>query len=390
MQAPLWPKFKGVRDIDLNLDRVKNLLDLVGNPEKKLSNIIHVAGTNGKGSTIAYLRTFFESSGYSVNIYTSPHLVEFNERIRIKGELISDDYLNELSNSFEKISKSLNKQPTFFEGTTAMAIKAFAENEADFNIFETGLGGRLDATNIFAQKKTAVITNISYDHQEFLGEKITDIAKEKFGIIKEDSNAYLGKQNYEEILDFLPKAAKIHSYNDFQSEINLPKEFGFEGDHQKENFILAAKVFKDLTTKNYPENFSQKLHWPARLEKIENCHGIKEFWLDGGHNVRAAEILRDWLVKNDVKNVLIGMVQRKNYSDFVKIINSSGANLYFAEFNSDESLKLKDLDISLKENFTQTFSSLEESLSFFKQHPSSLLICGSLFLAGEIIKKYKS
>ena len=166
--------------IDFDLKRLKVLMDKFDNPQNTLKNVIHIAGTNGKGSTAAFLKEILEAHDLSVNIYTSPHLINFNERIRINKKLISD---KTLINILEEVELKNNRNPiTFFEITTAAAFIAFKRFPADINIFETGLGGRLDATNILENKKLTIITKIGFDHEEFLGSKIEKIAKEKAGI----------------------------------------------------------------------------------------------------------------------------------------------------------------------------------------------------------------
>ena len=384
---PIWPPFLGSRDIDLQLDRVQRFLNLLDNPEKKIENIIHIAGTNGKGSTIAFLRSFLESSGYKVNIYTSPHLVYFNERIRIKGELIDDDELNRYSALCKEIVEKYNLKITFFEGTTVMAIKAFAENKADFNIFETGLGGRLDATNIFMQEKISVITPIALDHQEFLGDSLKKIAGEKAGIINKNSVNFIGKQKLGLNDIFVEKNEKeIHLFDDFAQEIDLPKNLGLEGDHQKDNFILAAKIYKYLTGMEYPTSYKEKLFWQARLQKVKlkNMED-KEIWLDGGHNVAASEVLADFIRKNGIEVVFVGMVKRKDYKGFVQNIVDTGVKVIFIEFNNEDSLKVTNIEGGLKEYFSDFIKGVEYIKNSLKKE-KKILICGSLFLAGEIIE----
>ena len=169
--------------IDLSLTRMVQLLAALGNPEKQLPPVIHLAGTNGKGSTLAFLKAIYEAAGYRVHAYSSPHLVRFNERIVLAGQEISDDYLLQLLERITEVAKDI--PVTFFEATTAAAFLAFAEHSADVVLLETGLGGRLDATNVVARPIAAIITPIDYDHMEFLGETLGAIAAEKAGIIKD-------------------------------------------------------------------------------------------------------------------------------------------------------------------------------------------------------------
>ena len=167
---PHWPIPHGKKDINLGLSRVLELLDRLGNPHENMPPVIHIAGTNGKGSTLAYLKAVFENAGYRVHRYTSPHLVNFNERIEIAGSQISDSYLYEIMEEVRNAAEDL--QTTFFEGTTVGAFLAFSRNEADVVLLETGMGGRLDATNVIKNPLLTIITPISFDHMEYLGETI--------------------------------------------------------------------------------------------------------------------------------------------------------------------------------------------------------------------------
>ncbi len=258
MKIPFWPEFKGYRDIDLGLDRVFRALERLDNPHKKLPKVIHIAGTNGKGSTLAFLRSVFESSNYKVHAYSSPHLVEFNERIYLAGKNISDEFLNEcLKECKEKCEKDPEISLTFFEGTTLAAFLAFSRVEADILILETGMGGRLDATNVLDEVLASIITPISIDHAEFLGDDIAKIAFEKAGILKENCLAICGKQELEALNVIKNRAnqlnCKLLAYGeDFDNskalEFDRPKYL--KQKHQIENlssvlaFIFAQNEFK--------------------------------------------------------------------------------------------------------------------------------------------------
>ncbi|MDA0916742.1 MAG: Mur ligase family protein, partial [Proteobacteria bacterium] len=191
--------------IDFDLSRLKLLMKKFNNPENNLNNVIHIAGTNGKGSTASFLKEILEAHNLSVNIYTSPHLINFNERIRIRNKLISDEMLVEI---LEDIETKNNGEPiTFFEITTAAALIAFNKFRSDFNIIETGLGGRLDATNIIEKKKLCIITKIGLDHTEFLGKEIERIAYEKSGIFRRNTPIIIAKQDNKKALQTLLKSA---------------------------------------------------------------------------------------------------------------------------------------------------------------------------------------
>ena len=207
--------------IDLNLNRIYRLLKDLGDPHLNLPPTIHVAGTNGKGSTIAFLNSILEYGGLKVHVYTSPHLVSFNERIRIKGQFITDDFLSELLLEVEKINSK--KEITFFEFTTAVAFLAFSRIKADILLLEVGLGGRLDATNVVPNILASIITRISFDHEHFLGNTLALIAREKCGIIKKETpviTIHQGK-NINQIIKKTTK--KLNAFLTFRNEVMLGK-----------------------------------------------------------------------------------------------------------------------------------------------------------------------
>lgn len=412
VSLPSWPNFTGENVIDLKLDRIRSFLDKLGNPEKKIRNIIHVAGTNGKGSTIAFLRGILEESGYSVNCYTSPHLISFNERIRIKGKLISDEYLKKLSDICESLSKdNPDIKLTFFEGATILSILAFAENQADFNIFEVGLGGRLDATNVFQEKLASIITTISFDHQEFLGNRLEDIAKEKAGIIQSDEKVFVGKQEpkiynvIKEVLstkhthnfiydkDFSVQRISNKNTNLTENDIsdylnNLP----LPGEHQKSNFILALKTYLEITNCTNIDISLNNVYWPGRityLDNLPNQYQNLDIWVDGGHNQDAARALSKWIQDNKIDHVIIGMNRTKDISDYLDELSSIESNLYFTEMDIfDDCYKKSDIS-QYSDLFRFTYqdpiSALNDLNSSKKKQ--KILICGSLYLVGEVMKK---
>ena len=200
------------KKIDLSLERINKLLYKLENPQKKIKNIIHIAGTNGKGSVLAFLKSFIQASGFTVNTYTSPHLINFNERINLNDQNISNEFLEVLLDMCNK--KNEGKPITFFEITTAAAFLAFKIKPADFTILETGLGGRLDATNIIKKPIITIINEISIDHKNFLGSNIKQIAKEKAGIIKKNSPVVIGKQT-KKAIEIIKKVAKNFNVKTF-------------------------------------------------------------------------------------------------------------------------------------------------------------------------------
>jgi len=286
MKSLFWPDPSTYRDIDLGLDRVRLLLRRLGDPHLKLPPTIHIAGTNGKGSTLAFLRAIFVEAGLRVHAYTSPHLVNFNERIILANCEISDEFFNEVLLE-TKLAAEIEPQipVTFFEGITVAAFLAFSRVEADVLLLEVGMGGRLDATNVLEEALCSVITPIAMDHQEFLGDNLSKIAFEKAGIIKENCPVFIGRQSDEVLPVLINWADKLNAqikyfgcdykiryeenswfYNDL--ELPLPS---LSGSHQLENAALAITAALQTNFKITPEIIKAaivKTNWSARLQKI--------------------------------------------------------------------------------------------------------------------------
>ncbi|MCF4166072.1 bifunctional folylpolyglutamate synthase/dihydrofolate synthase [Zavarzinia compransoris] len=304
------------KKIDLSLGRMERLLARLGHPERSLPPVVHVAGTNGKGSTVAYLRAMAEAAGLRVHAYTSPHLVRFNERIRLAGDLIPEADLTAL---LEECERANGDSPiTFFEVTTAAALLAFSRVPADLLLLEVGLGGRLDATNVVARPQVVVITPVDLDHKEFLGSSIETIAGEKAGIMKPDVPTVIGPQPMEALTVFCERAdildaPLIVAGADFtvreapdggfffsgagHADWHLPRP-ALSGRHQIENAAgaVAAALLLDLPETAIADGLT-RAEWPARLQRL--THGPlvdalpagAELWLDGGHNPHAARAL---------------------------------------------------------------------------------------------------
>ena len=277
------------KKIDLSLNRLKLLLEKLGNPHLKLAPIIHVAGTNGKGSVTSYLRTIYEKNGLKVHTYTSPHLIRFNERIRINSHLIKSDYLSSLLEECEE--KNNGKPITFFEITTAAALLAFSRNESDLILLETGLGGRFDATNIINQSMCSVITPISMDHMNFLGSNLLKIAGEKIGIVKKNSHLVVAKQrlsvrklirkkilnknvtlieegnNWKVLKKF--KTSFLIKFSNQTFEFPNPNLYG---NHQIDNAATAIITALSLKEFKIDEGLISKaitqVKWPGRMQKL--------------------------------------------------------------------------------------------------------------------------
>lgn len=334
------------KKIDLSLGRIERLLGALGHPQMALPPVLHVAGTNGKGSVVAFLRAIFEAAGYRVHTYTSPHLVRFNERICLAGQPIAEDVLVRLL----EICEAANGKEaiTFFEITTAAAFLAFAQAKAqgDVLLLETGLGGRLDATNLVARPRLCVLTPIGIDHVQFLGPALEGIAAEKAAILKPGVPAVVGLQTPEAAAIIAARAQGLAvpllragqewaatatpegmTYREGDLKIPLPLP-ALAGDHQIENAgiaVAAARAAGFLIPETALAAGLKNVTWPARLQRL--CHGPLaallladgELWLDGGHNVAAAAALGRWAAASARPvSLVIGMMEGKDPTGFLR------------------------------------------------------------------------
>ncbi len=410
------------KKIDLSLNRLRKLLRKLGNPHLKLSPVIHVAGTNGKGSVISYLRSIYEKNGLNVHTYTSPHLIKFNERIRINSSLVNNKYLSSLLEECE--DKNNGQSITFFEITTAAAFLAFSRNDSDLVLLETGLGGKYDATNIIQSSLCSIITPISMDHMNFLGTNLLKIASEKIGILKKRSTIILSKQKksvrqlirnevkkkqailFEEGIDWkITKVLKnsfILNFCDNNFEFEKPSLHGY---HQIENVstalacILAIKKFK-LKMKNINRGIKETV-WPGRMQNLNNGKLKKiigksfDLWLDGGHNIHASEVLFTEIDKWKKSKIILilGMVSGKDPVKFLKKIVNRISLLILLPIDDHQYIhpyRIKEsLNKSLK-NFKEieTCVNINEALKliYTRFEKGKVLICGSLYLAGQVLK----
>ena len=412
------------KKIDLSLKRINKLLIKLNNPHKKINNVIHIAGTNGKGSVLAFLKSFLKSGNYSVNSYSSPHLINFNERIDLNGKNISNKYLEKILKLCEK--KNNNNPITFFEITTVAAFIAFKENPADYTILETGLGGRLDATNVMRNPIVSIINEISIDHTNFLGSNIKKIALEKAGIIKSNYPVVIGaqpdlakniiKKTAEKLRSktFLygndwfikkNKSNKIVFINDIKSKnkeiFPLPN---LKGDHQIINAGIAIKVLKLINKlKNKNKLIKKgliKVRWPGRLQKIKikKINFVErplnkgwELWFDGGHNKSASNVIaktfKSWKKKD--LYLIFGMLDSKDPKEFLNSFKKITKKLITVPIKSDSpyysNKKLYEI-ARLKEFNVETASSIKNALNkiFLKEKPSRILICGSFYMYKEL------
>ncbi len=423
MKIPPWPSYDKSNIIKYNLDNITNLLQAIGNPHLKLPPVIHIAGTNGKGSSSAMLSKIFKLAGYKVHMYTSPHLIEFNERIIVSGKKITDEYLIDISNRVRDAASKANLEPSFFEATTAMAMLAFAENHADIVILETGLGGRLDATNIIPNPLAVLITSISYDHTEFLGDAIESIAAEKAEIIKPGAICVIGKQENQEIVPILRAKceecgvdpiiygnkviAQVLDYdntymicqtrwlNRFMSRPALP------GDHQVFNAAAVLALIDEINNTGIFEirdaaisNGIFMAKWPGRLEKLPQAtHGFENInlWVDGAHNVSGAKSLVDW-IKDYTKGptyLIMGMLKNRDPAEFVEILKERVEGIYAVGIKSvDNGFTANELKEKIEKVAPCIASgSVKDSLSDIAQKKGAkklnVVVCGSLYLVGD-------
>lgn len=409
IKLPAWPVPLGRKPIDLDLSRIKKLAERLNINEASLPPIVHVAGTNGKGSTIAFLRSFLEEAGYKCHVYTSPHLVYFNERIVVAGKIISDGLLTECLNETKEAAKDI--EVTFFEGTTAAALLAFKKVKADIVLLETGMGGRLDATNIFANPILTIITPISFDHMEFLGDTIKKIAAEKAAIIKNSVPCIVGKQR-REALEVIENEAKEKNSplkifgKDFSEQ---GEKFSYVkpallGNHQLENAsaaIAAALSLKNFNIKESHINAGLKnVKWQARIQKLESGKIKEKFrpdlsiYLDGGHNDEGGKILAGWCsaeLKNKKIYLIMGMLSNKelhkflshfqNKIEFIAAIKISGEEKCF----SPEEIVAAAKEIGTKAKAAGDILPAINLINKEAAENSAIIICGSLYLAGEVL-----
>jgi len=406
--------------IDLSLHRMERLCAILKRPECRLPPVIHVAGTNGKGSTIAFLRAMAEAAGLRVHVFTSPHLVRFAERIRLAGALISDDHLADLLRRVE--AANAGEPITFFEITTSAALLAFSETPADLCLIEVGLGGRFDATNVIERPAVSVIAPVALDHCEFLGDTVDKIAGEKAGIIKSGVPCISARQTDGASVVIRAVAERAGSplslagrdfdiwaehggikYQDRTGFLCLPSA-RLAGAHQTENAglaVAAARLFK-LADASIAEGLGS-VTWPARMQRLMNgplaeratARGA-DLWLDGGHNPHAmgavAQALADFR-REDGRPIIVvlGLLANKDASGvFASLRSILPFRLILIGFEADaaadpamlaKSAREAGLDAEIQHDVS---AALDVALAR-DGRPPHLLICGSLYLAGEVL-----
>jgi dihydrofolate synthase / folylpolyglutamate synthase len=401
--------------IDLSLGRTRHLLSKLGNPETRLPPVIHIAGTNGKGSCSAYLRSIVEAAGLKAHCYTSPHLVKFHERIRVAGQLIAEDNLATL---LEECETANGGEPiTFFEITTVAAFLAFARTRADYLILETGLGGRLDSTNVIAKPAATCITTIGLDHQQYLGETIELIAAEKAGILKRGVPGIVGRvpQDARAVIEHVAEIVgaplaiadqdwqayeqhgrMVFQDNDGLLDLPLPNLVGAHQIQNAGNAIAIIRVLKDkrITDPHVAKGITSA-SWPARMQKLGPGHLMlpnTEIWLDGGHNADAGQVLANAFAHMHKRPLVIiwGMLNTKDAAQFItplaKLARACITTTIPDEANAIPAETLAAVAQSCGLT-SATAEGIEDAIKKTAQlfpHPR-ILICGSLYLAGHVL-----
>jgi len=413
---------KFIKNPEKGTDRIYNFLSKINHPQKKLKNIIHVAGTNGKGSTIEFLRSCLNFNQLTSNVFTSPHLLKINERFLIKDKVINDDLLSSI---IENCSYFCSDQElTFFEFITACAFELFSKNISDFNIIEVGIGGLHDPTNIISEKELSIITTISYDHEDLLGDDLEMIAKEKLGIIPNNGFVVFGPQCnslkkiiHENLAEknaegfffgedwFVEKNNELIIYKDEfgRLEFNL---LGLNGDYQIFNAGLCIAALRLLKQKNKitisNENIINGLKNAQLHGRLTELNGNIKSWvnrsseilIDGCHNPSAAKVISNEMIKKNNKDskdllIILGIKKNKNLDDFIINFNEIAKEITFVPIEGNVFSSLSDLRNKnlFKNTILKEASSLKEAImNYSKYENSRILICGSLYLVSEALR----
>ena len=412
--------------IDLSLERMWRLLDRLGNPQAKLPPVIHVAGTNGKGSVIAYLRAIFEAAGQRAHVYTSPHLVRFAERIRLAGEIIDEAYLAEVLEACEQVN---GEAPiTFFEVTTAAAFVAFAKCPADVLLLETGLGGRLDATNVIDRPALTAFTPISLDHTQYLGATVREIAFEKAGILRPGVPCVVGRQSAEPAAVLADRAtalgAPLHRmgtewwietdgpapiWRDSANRQVMPRP-GLVGLHQIDNAAMAIACLSRFSEGAVPPSAITAgltaVEWPGRLQRLETgplcdlAPGGSEVWLDGGHNAAAgavlAQVMGEFAAADGAArplHLIVAMLTSKDPVSFLAPLAPLAAGIQATAIPGEGASRAASEIVAAGDAVgrpiigaaTPAAAMTAIRAAAADGPPPRILICGSLYLAGSVL-----
>lgn len=401
--------------IDLTLDRMWRLLAALDHPETALPPVVHVAGTNGKGSTIAMIRAGIEGAGKTAHVYTSPHLARFHERIRLAGTLISEDHLTEV---LDECYRANGPDPiTYFEITTCAALLAFARNPADYTLLEVGLGGRLDATNVVAEPALTAITPVSIDHEQFLGDTIEKIAFEKAGILKRGVPCIVARQSEAALEVIEDRAARVGAplfvhgqhwhvseergrlvFQDETGLLDLPRPV-LMGAHQVENAGTALAALRQLQIGEAGcEAAMTKASWPARMQRLRQgplmeAAGRAELWLDGGHNPAAGQALASLLAELPPRAtyMICGMLNTKDITGYLAPLAAHAKKLIAVSIPGEaNTLPAEETAASALAcgMAAESAQSVQEAITrIVNADPEArILICGSLYLAGIVLR----
>jgi len=408
--------------IDLSLHRIERLLAALGNPEASLPPVLHMAGTNGKGSSLAFLRAMLEAARRSVHLYTSPHLVRFNERIVLAGEEIGDA---ELAALLEECEAANDGAPiTFFEFTTAVAYLAFSRTEADILLLETGLGGRLDATNVIDKPALTAIAPVSQDHQGFLGDDLGGIAAEKAGILKSGATGVIARQPPAALAAIEARAKAIGAplyragvewtvarrgdelvYAGGGGAVALPLP-ALAGEHQLANAGLALACLDCLdgvaVGRAEKARGVLEVRWPGRLQRLDPARfgwpapAGWEVWLDGGHNPEASTALAAWTAAENACEarplyLITALLETKDAAGFLRPLAAHASTLRTLAPKGEHAfidageLAEVGLGLGLPSAPADDVAGALRDLATLGDGRARVLICGSLYLAGEIL-----
>lgn len=402
--------------IDLTLDRVWRLLATLDHPERALPPVIHIAGTNGKGSTLAMLRSGLEAAGNRVHAYTSPHLARFHERIRLAGNLISEDELTEILDECHAANGDV--PITYFEITTCAALLAFARTTADYTLLEVGLGGRLDATNVVERPVLSIITPVSIDHESFLGNSLEKIAAEKAGIIKRGVPCVVGPQPDSALTVIQDTAARLGAplvtygqhwhvwqehgrlvYQDETGLLDLPLP-NLPGAHQIQNAGIALAALRHIQAGDAAhEAATTGAEWPARMQRLHQgplAHSAPkaELWLDGGHNPAAGQALATHLASLPQRptHLICGMLNTKDICGYLRPLASQAESLTAVPIPGEaNTLPAGETAAAARAvgMIANTAESVGSAVNAIVAHTPNarVLICGSLYLAGRVLRE---
>jgi dihydrofolate synthase / folylpolyglutamate synthase len=426
-----WPLLSTYQVIRPGLENTHSFLKALGEPQLKMPPVIHIAGTNGKGSTSATIAALLAASGYTSHVYTSPHLVYWNERIRVAGNLISDKLYQSFAERCMAVEQDSGIALSHFEALTCLAFLAFSENSADASIIEVGIGGRLDATNVIEAPLLTVITSISMDHTEFLGNTIAEIAGEKAGIMKTGSICVSAPQSREAAEVLIARAHQVGAplflggrdwfYKISADQLELTVNFA-DGSTQRENYPLpklvgehqlentaVALVSMVILGNHFTTEHQQRCdgisatRWPGRLQRMTpnnlrpDFPKFAEVWLDGAHNNAGALSLGNWL-RNQAQLplfIMAGCSRGRSLSAFIDDLNPGAVKHLIVVQGTSDGTKLSESSelnspslVGYKSSRINTTLELPDLLKNSKTEGARLLVCGSLHLVGDFLRSF--